>query len=68
MVTNVNFSLLPGMATTNIIDYTTTAGQKLWNNVTDKLSMELFDCESKGLLRKLRCTCRPRVSVWQQCK
>jgi hypothetical protein len=37
------------MATTNVIDYTTTAGQKLWNNATDKLSMELFDCESEGL-------------------
>jgi hypothetical protein len=49
MATNVNFSLSLGMATTNVIDYTTTAGQKLWNNVTDKLSMELFDCESKGL-------------------
>jgi hypothetical protein len=49
MATNVNFSLLPGMATTNVIDYTTTAGQKLWNNATDKLSVELFDCESEGL-------------------
>jgi hypothetical protein len=49
MATNVNFSLSPGMATTNIIDYTTTAGQKLWNNATDKLSVELFDCESEGL-------------------
>jgi hypothetical protein len=37
------------MATTNVIDYTTTAGQKLWNNATDKLSVELFDCESEGL-------------------
>jgi hypothetical protein len=27
MATNVNFSLSPGMATTNVIDYTTTAGQ-----------------------------------------
>jgi hypothetical protein len=26
-----------------------TAGQKVWNNVTDKLSVELFDCESEGL-------------------
>jgi hypothetical protein len=49
MANNVNFSLSPGMATTNIIDYTTTAGQKLWNNATDKLSVELFDCESEGL-------------------
>jgi DNA-directed RNA polymerase subunit M/transcription elongation factor TFIIS len=49
MATNVNFSLSPGMATTNVIDYTTTAGQKLWNNATDKLSVELFDCESEGL-------------------
>jgi hypothetical protein len=48
MATNVNFSLSPGMATTNVIDYTTTAGQKLWNNATDKLSVELFDCESEG--------------------
>jgi len=49
MATNANFSLSPGMATTNVIDYTTTAGQKLWNNATDKLSVELFDCESEGL-------------------
>jgi hypothetical protein len=26
-----------------------TAGQKVWNNVTDKLSVELFDSESEGL-------------------
>jgi hypothetical protein len=49
MVMNVNFFLSPGMATTNVIDYTTTAGQKLWNNATNKLSIELFDCEYKGL-------------------
>jgi hypothetical protein len=49
MAATVNFSLSPGMATTNVIDYATTAGQKVWNNATGKLSVELFDCESEGL-------------------
>jgi len=44
-----NFSLEPGMATNNIIDYTMTAGQKVWDKVTGKLLEELFDCNSEGL-------------------
>jgi hypothetical protein len=48
MVANINFSLLPGMATTNAIDYAMTAGQKvMWNNATNERSVELFDCESE---------------------
>ena len=44
-----NFSLSPGMATNDVIDYTTTAGQKVWEKATAKLSDELYDCESEGL-------------------
>jgi hypothetical protein len=44
-----NFSLSPGMATNDVIDYTTTAGQKVWEKAVEKLSDELFDCDSEGL-------------------
>lgn len=44
-----NFSLTPGMATLDVIDYNTAAGTKVWNNATSKLSDELFDCDSEGL-------------------
>ena len=67
MAANVNFSLSPGMATTNVIDYSTTAGQKVWTNAIDKLSDELFDCESEGLrdfLELIRA--RSEVMGWSQ--
>jgi hypothetical protein len=35
-----NFSLSPGMATNDVIDYTTTTGQKVWEKMTAKLSDE----------------------------
>jgi len=67
MAANVNFSLSPGTATANVIDYSTTAGQKVWTNAIDKLSDELFDCESEGLrdfLELIRA--RSEVMGWSQ--
>lgn len=49
MAANIPFALAPGMATNQVIDYTTTAGQKVWEKATAKLSEELFDCDSEGL-------------------
>jgi hypothetical protein len=49
MAANFSLSLAPGMATNDVIDYTMTAGQKVWEKAVEKLSDEHFNCDSEGL-------------------
>jgi len=49
------FSLSPGLASVNPIDYETSVGLKLWEKATAELSKEPFDCETSGLHDFIEC-------------
>ena len=54
------FSLTPAMAVGGIIDYSTSAGRKLYSAATAKLSEDLYDCNAEDLYAFLK-TLRERA-------
>jgi len=52
--TNTPFSLTPATAVGGIIDYTTSAGRKLYSAATAKLEEDLFDCCADDLYSFLK--------------
>ena len=46
-----NFSLTPARAVEVVINFTTNQGRKIYTSATEKLSEELFDCESSELFQ-----------------